>query len=59
MAQCDQLGLIVAGLFVAFATLGTPVEAGTCRQGPKAASEHCALPDGLGNFQGVSNALHS
>lgn len=44
----------MAGLLVAFATLRTPVEAATCRQGPKAASEHCALPDGLGNFQGVS-----
>ena len=28
--------------------------AATCRQGPLASAEFCALPVGLGNFQGAS-----
>ena len=44
---------VVAGLCLALATLGDPVEAVTCRQGPLAASKYCTLPEGLGNFQGT------
>lgn len=45
---------VVAGLLLVLNTLWVPVEAVTCRQGPLAASQHCALPIGLGNFQGTA-----
>ncbi|EIE25101.1 hypothetical protein COCSUDRAFT_40439 [Coccomyxa subellipsoidea C-169] len=50
---------VVAGLCLALATLGDPVEAVTCRQGPLAASKYCTLPEGLGNFQGYYRCADS
>lgn len=40
-------------LFALLPVLCSTSHAATCRQGPLASAEFCALPVGLGNFQGA------
>lgn len=49
MAAFTAVSLLALALVL---SLSPSVHAVTCRQGPLAASQYCALPYALGNFQG-------